>query len=439
MTSLTAPDPTIGAASPQQTDLIRRARAIIPGGTSNSGVLPPESAFIVERGEGAELIDVDGRRIVDFVLGGGPVVLGHAHPRIGEAVARAISAGGHHFALQRRTIELAERLCELVPSAEMVRFSGSGSEATFHALRLARAVTGRQAIVKFDGGYHGHHDLASWSFEWSGSPGPEPVAESAGIQAGLADDIVVLPFNDAAAIRALLAAQPGRFAAVILEPIQRAIPATVAFLQACREACDRAGSVLIFDEIVTGFRCAPGGAQALWGVTPDLTALGKALGGGLPIAALVGRRAVMEHLDPSSGRDRRAFHCGTFNGYQLGSEAAHATLDILVDEGGIGQLDRLSRRAGEALRRAFAEEGIAATVLDGWGLFQHYFTDRPVERAEDVRATGHDRLVAWHRELAAEGVYKLPAKGYVSLAHEERHFEALEMAARNAAWRLTPA
>ena len=346
--------------------------------------------------------------------------------------------GGHHFAPHRRAIELAERICALVPSAEMVRFTASGSEATFHALRLARAVTGRPGIVKFDGGYHGHHDLGSWSFEWT--PGQPPMAtpESAGIQAGLEDDIVALPFNDPEAVAGLLAAQPTRFAAVILEPIQRAIPATPEFLQAVRDACTRTGTVLIFDEIVTGFRCAPGGAQEAMGVTPDLTTLGKALGGGVPIAALAGRRDLMEHLDPSRDRVARSFHCGTFNGYLLGVEAAHATLDLLVDGGGIAELDRLSRRAGDALRRAFADVGVPVVVLDGCGLFQHYFGEGPIRRASDVRATDHEALVRWHHELLALGVYKLEAKGYVSLAHEDRHFEALEEAASEAVRRTRP-
>ncbi len=186
----------VATRSEAQADLVARAARVLPAGVTNTGTLPLDLRFLVERGEGAELVDVDGRRIVDFVLGGGPLVLGHAHPRIREAVIRAIHDGGHHFALHRRTLELAERLCDLVPSAEMVRFAGSGSEATFHALRLARTVTGRQGIVKFDGAYHGHHDLASWSFEWTPADGTHAVPESGGIQADLADDVTVLPFND---------------------------------------------------------------------------------------------------------------------------------------------------------------------------------------------------------------------------------------------------
>lgn len=428
--------PGLAPRSAAQTELVERAARVLPAGVTNTGTLPMELRFVVERGEGAELIDTDGRRIVDFVLGGGPLVLGHAHPRIAEAIARGVRDGGHHFALHRRTLELAERLCALVPCAEMVRFAGSGSEATFHALRLARAVTGRAGIVKFDGAYHGHHDLATWSFEWTPPNGTHPVAESGGIQAGLEDEVVVLPFNDPDAITRLLAEQPTRFAAVIIEPIQRAVPATRAFLDAARVACDRAGTALVFDEIVTGFRCAPGGYQELIGVTPDLTALGKALGGGVPIAALVGRRALMEHLDPHAPRTERSFHCGTFNGYQIGSEAAHTTLDVLVDERGIEELDRRSRQAGDALRRAFAAEDVAVTVLDGHGLFQPYLTTRAVASAADVRASDHAGLVRWHEDLLRAGVWKLLAKGYVSIVTHDRHIALLEEAAGAAARHL---
>lgn len=420
----------LSARSETQTALVERARQVFPAGVTNTGTMPRGLQVIVERGEGAELIDVDGRRVLDFVLGGGPLVLGHAHPRIGEAVTTAIRDGGHHFALHRRTLELAERLCDLVPSAEMVRFSGTGSEATFHALRLARAVTGRQTIIKFDGGYHGHHDLGSWSFEWTPADGTDPVPESAGIQAGLERDIVVLPFDDAEALRRTLEAEPDRFAAVIVEPIQRAIPASAEFLATARAACDRTGTVLVFDEIVTGFRCAPGGYQELIGVTPDLTALGKALGGGLPIAALVGRRSLMEHLDPHAPAASRSFHCGTFNGYELGSAAAHATLDVLLEEDGFHRLDERARQAGEAIRSAYADAGVPAVVLAGHGLFQHYVGSGPVTDAADVRATDRAALIRWHEEMLRLGVWKLLAKGYVSLVHDESHIRRLEETAR---------
>jgi glutamate-1-semialdehyde 2,1-aminomutase len=416
--------------SERQGELVARLQSVIPGGTLNSAVMPEGLEFVVERGEGPRIVDVDGRTFLDFVLGGGPLVLGHAHPRILEALARAAAQGTHHYAMHHRAAELAERITRLVPCAEMVRFTGSGSEATFHALRLARAVTGRGGIVKFDGGYHGHHDLAAWSFQDTSSRPPEPAAESAGIQHGVAADIVVAAFNDAEGVAGILSREPERFAAVIVEPFQRALPPRPGFLEGLRAACDRTGTVLVFDEIVTGFRFGPGGAQERYGVTPDLATLGKALAGGVPLSALVGRRSLMRHLDPASPDLDRSFHCGTFNGNLLGVECAHTTLDVLVDEGGIGRLRELGSLAGEALGRAFHDAGVPVHVVAEGGVFQPYFTDRDVVTAADVRACDRERADAFHRLLLQAGIYKLPSKGYVSLAHDEGSIDELETAAR---------
>ncbi len=281
-------EPRLNRPSDDHSDLIQRSQDTLPGGTTTSVVPPKGLEFIVDHGKGAYLYDVDGRRYLDFFMGAGPLVLGHAHPRIVAAIRDNAHKGTHHFGLHKRTLELAERLVKYVPSAEMVRFTSSGSEATFHAMRLARAVTGRAGIVKFDGAYHGHHDLAVWSYEQTPTQIPAPTAESRGIQLGVAEDMTVLPFNDIAAIRETLRARPDHFAAVICEPHQRALPPLPGFLEALREACDRAGTVLIFDEIVTGFRLAAGGGQELYGVVPDLTTLGKAMTGGMTMSALVG-------------------------------------------------------------------------------------------------------------------------------------------------------
>lgn len=398
-------------------DLVARAQAVIPGGSSVAAILPKGLEFVVERAAGATITTTDGRRLVDFVLGGGPLVLGHAHPAIASALRRAAADGTHHYVLHRRTIELAERICRHVESAEAVRFTASGTEATLHALRLARAVTGRRGIVKFDGAYHGHHDLGVWSFEHSELDGQRPVPESAGIQAGVADDVAVLPFNDSEAIGALLRAEPDRFAAVICEPLQRALPPEPGFLETVRAACDGTGTVLIFDEVVTGFRLAPGGAQERYGVAADLTTLGKALAGGMPLAALAGRRALMEHLDPRSDAATRSYHCGTFNGYLAGAECAHATLDELIDGGGLDVLEQITDEAVEALRRCFADAGEPVWIAAAPGLFQPYFSEGPVRDAAGVRASDLARLKRYTELLLEAGVYKLPNKGYLSLAH----------------------
>ena len=411
-----------------------RAGELFPGGTTNTAAFPPGADFLIERGAGPRLYVSGERSFLDFALGGGSLVLGHAHARIIESIERTVRLGTQHFALTSRAVELAERIVDAVPSAEMVRFTASGSEATFHALRLARAATGRAGILKFDGGYHGHHDLAVWSFEHSASsaPYPSPTPESAGTQPGLAGDIAVLPFNDAEAVGELISAQPTRFAAVICEPFQRALPPQPGFLQTLRELCDRTGTVLIFDEIVTGFRFGPGGAQERYGVVPDLTALGKALAGGLPLAALVGGRELMQHLGPDVPAEHRSFHCGTFNGYLLGVECAHTTLDVLEEEDGYSRLEELSELAAQALERAFSESGIAVQVTRAGGLFQPYITSAPVQSAADIRCSDVAGLRSYHDRLFEAGVYKLLAKGYVSLAHDESHIAELEEASRRA-------
>jgi glutamate-1-semialdehyde 2,1-aminomutase len=411
-----------------------RARELFPGGTTNTAVFPPGQELLVERGEGPWLYVSGDRRFLDFALGGGSLVLGHAHPRIIDAIERSARLGTQHFALTTRAVELAERIVQLVPSAEMVRFTASGSEATFHALRLARAATGRSGILKFDGGYHGHHDLAVWSFEHGDGaiPYPLPTPESAGVPPRNESEVAVVPFNDVAAVSALVSAEPTRFAAVICEPFQRALPPRPGFLEALRELCDRTSTVLIFDEIVTGFRFGPGGAQERYGVVPDLTALGKALAGGLPLAALVGREELMRHLGPDVPTDQRSFHCGTFNGYLLGVEAAHTTLDVLEEEDGYARLEELSQLAAQALERALSDSGVPAVVTRGGGLFQPYLTTAPVQSASDVRRSDVARLRAYHDALLQAGVYKLLAKGYVSLAHDESHIAELETATRQA-------
>jgi glutamate-1-semialdehyde 2,1-aminomutase len=287
------------ARSSMQTELASLSKSIIPGGTFNSIVPPDGLEFLIDRGEGTYVFDTDGRRFLDFMMGAGATILGHAHPRIVATVAAAAESGTHHCGLCRRAVELAQRLVEHVPSAGMVRFTGSGSESTFHALRLARAATGRQSYIKFDGAYHGHHDLASWSFE-HGAASSVPRQESAGIQHGVEQDVVVLNFNDATGVRHALRSAPERFAAVIVEPMQRMLPPVPGFLETLRLECNRAGVVLIFDEVVTGFRLSRGGAQERYGVIPDLTCLGKAMAGGVPLAALVGRRALMECFAVSS-------------------------------------------------------------------------------------------------------------------------------------------
>ncbi|MBM3541744.1 MAG: aminotransferase class III-fold pyridoxal phosphate-dependent enzyme, partial [Alphaproteobacteria bacterium] len=339
---------------------------------------PAGLEYLIDGGEGVHMYDVDGRRYLDFIIGAGALILGHAHPRLVETIRRQAPKGSHHFALRRRTVELAERLVRYVPCADMVRFCSSGTEATFHAIRLSRAVTGRWGVVKFDGAWHGHHDFGAVSLEHSPTKIPEPYPVSAGIEPAILQDMVVLPFNDLQTIRDVLRKDPGRFACVICEPMHRTIRPVPGFLETLRAECDRAGTILVFDEVVSGFRLAPGGAQEKYGVTPDLTTLGKALSSGTPVSALVGKRAVMEHMTPGSDPRHYDFHCGTLNGFALGIECAHTTLDILIEEGGIARLGQLGEHARERVGRTLTDHRVDFAMAGDGPLFQHYFTKGPI-------------------------------------------------------------
>lgn len=411
--------------SAHQQARVQQAKDLIPGGSTNS-LLPPKGLeFLIERGEGPYVYDIDGRRYLDFMLGAGPLILGHANPRLTQTIVDQAGRGTQYFGLADRAVSLAERLVQYVPSAEMVRYASSGSEATFHSLRLARAVTGRRKFIKFDGAWHGHHDLAVWSMEMSPTQVPEPYGISAGVQSGVREDLMVLPFNDIAYFREVMAAHPHEFAAVICEPMQRTLKPPPGFLETLREECDKWGTVLIFDEVVSGFRLAAGGAQEKYGVTPDLTALGKALAGGVPISAIVGCRALMAHLDPDSPADRYSFHCGTFNGHPIGIECAHTTLDILVNEGGIDHIAALGSHGRDRLGRLFRDLGVAAQITGDGGIFHFYFTDEPVHDHAAVRRANVALADEIHRRLYANGIYKNFSKTYVSTVHTTDHVDEL--------------
>lgn len=419
MTEVSTTTGRFAERSSMQEDWVARAYAAIPGGTTNSIVPIPGKELVIDHGEGPWLVDIDGRRFMDFALGAGPLVLGHAHPRIVETLQRSALRGTTHFELHYRTIELAERLIQYIPSSEQVRFTSSGTEATFHALRLARAVTGRSSYIKFDGAWHGHHDLATWNYEGGTLFDGSPRADSGGIQPGVRSDITVLPYNDADAVVRELTSHPTKYAAVIMEPYQRALTAVPGYLQAVRDACDKTGTVLIFDEVVTGFRLSPGGVQEIEGVTPDLTTLGKAISGGLPLSAVVGKKEFMDHFRVDSNPDQFSFHCGTLNGYLHAVEASHTTLDIMVEEGGIARLNELGEYVRAGLKQVFDDRSVATQVVGAGGLFHAFFTDSPVRDTNDQRKTDIAYNARLHDNLRAAGVYKTSSKGYLSIVHDE--------------------
>jgi glutamate-1-semialdehyde 2,1-aminomutase len=410
-------------ATPGSAALFEKAAQRLPAGvTSNVKFFAPYPLYLA-RAEGARVCDVDGREYLDYCLAFGPLVTGHGHPRVLEAVrAEASRAGTLIFgAPTDLELRLADRLARVLPSAEMVRFTSSGTEATLHALRLARGATGRSRIVKFEGHYHGVHDHVLWNLD---QPLP-PRAAADGIPEATAAQTVILPWNDIAALEAGLDATDD-IAAVIVEPVARGVlHPDLAFLRALREQTTRRGIVLVFDEVVVWPRVGLSGAQGLYGVTPDLTALGKAIGGGLPLGALVGRRDLMSLTVPRAGRapdtsTPYVFHGGTYNGTPIALAAGLATLNILEEPGVLDGLDRRADQLRDGLTSIASRAGIALQVLGRGSVVDFYFTDRPIRTSRDVWASDLARRRALDYRLLVAGLYNAPVHRYhLSLAHTE--------------------
>lgn len=411
------------AATPGSAALFEKAALRLPGGvTSNVKFFAPYPVYMA-RAEGARLWDVDGSEYLDYCLAFGPLITGHGHPRVLESVRAEVSRAGTFMfgAPTDLELRLAERLARLLPSAEMVRFTSSGTEATLHALRLARGATGRSRVVKFEGHYHGVHDHVLWNLD---QPLP-PKAASDGIPDVAAAQTVVLPWNDVAALEVGLEAAAD-LAAVIVEPVARGVlHPDPAFLRALREQTTRRGIVLIFDEIVVWPRVGLAGAQGLYGVTPDLTTLGKALGGGLPLGALVGRRDLMSLTVPRAGRapdtaTPYVFHGGTYNGTPIALAAGLATLNILEEPGVLDGLDARAAQLRDGLAAIASRHGAPLQVLGRGSVVDFYFADGAVRTSRDVWASDLPRRRALDYRLLAAGVYNAPVHRYhLSLAHSE--------------------
>lgn len=399
------------------TDLIERSRRVMPGGTF--GNLPPE--IIIREGRGGRIWDENGKEYIDFVLGSGPMLLGHAHPDVVAAVQAQVARGSTFFANNSAGIQLAEAIVDAVPCAEKVRFLSTGSEATHYAMRLARAYRKRDKIMKFEGGFHGMGDWALMSMAPK-RPGnfPQAVPDSPGIPRSLTDEMLIAPFNDAATATGIIEEHADEIAAVIIEPFQRLIPPKPGFLQALRDATSAHGIPLIFDEIVTGFRFAYGGAQEYYGVVPDLAALGKVIGGGYPLAALAGREEIMRHFDKSAVTEEEFVQqTGTLSGNPIAATAGLATLEVLRRPGTYEKLFATGRQLKDGLQDAFRKAGIVATVLGEPPLFEVFFADGDLSDYRATQRADVSKLRRFNSLLRERGVLKPDSKIYVSLAHDD--------------------
>jgi glutamate-1-semialdehyde 2,1-aminomutase len=418
--------------------LAQRARAVMPGGVSSpvrAWKAVGGTPFFVREARGAVVVTEDGRELLDFVGSWGPMLLGHAHPKVVAAVREAAGSGTSFGATCAREVELAERIVARVPSIEQVRFVSSGTEATMSALRLARAVTGRPIVVKFEGCYHGHAD--SFLIQAGSGPATFGTPTSPGVTAGVAADTRNARFNDLDSVREILDANRAAVAAVILEPVAGnagCIPPEPGFLEGLRRACDESGALLIFDEVMTGFRVAKGGAQERYGVRPDLTTLGKVIGGGLPVGAYGGPGELMRHVSPEGG----VYQAGTLSGNPLAMAAGIAMLDAIdADSGLYARLERLGARLESGVRRTLDELGLSGrTCFQRVGsLFCLYFARGPVRSWTDAANADTRTFAAWFHGLVRRGISVAPSQyeaGFLSGAHREEDVDRFLAASRDA-------
>jgi len=420
--------------------LFSDASRYIPGGVNS-----PVRAFrgvggepvFIERAAGSRIFEQGGGAYLDYVGSWGPMILGHAHPEVVRAVQERAALGLSFGAPTQIETTLAQRVCEIMPSIELVRMVSSGTEATMSAIRLARGFTGRDKIVKFEGCYHGHSD--SLLVKAGSGALTLGVPTSPGVPKELAAHTITLAYNDIAQVQQLFNDRGGDIACIIVEPIagnMNCVPPVPGFLEALRAACDQHGSVLIFDEVMTGFRVALGGAQALYDIRPDLTTLGKIIGGGMPVGAFGGRREIMEQIAPLGP----VYQAGTLSGNPVAMAAGLATLDALAQPRFYEQLTAATTQLVEGLQQAAKLAGVALSTNHVCGMFGLFFTDKaPVRYFREVMACDVERFKRFFHGMLNEGVYLAPSAfeaGFVSAAHSPADIEATLVAARKVFGRL---
>ena len=412
--------------SPEELRLLEKAGQYLPGGNTGNLHFDAEHDFLISGGKGSHCWDVSGNEYVDWLMGSGPMLLGHAHPHVVEAVIRTVEQGSTFFANNDKAVLLAEQLVEAVPCADKVRFTTSGTDACFQAMRIARAYTGKEKVLKFEGGYHGSSDYALMSVTPSASlEFPQSEANSGGIPKAIADLMLIAPFNDLATTEAIIQAHHDELAAVIVEPMQRIIAPRPGFLQGLRDITTRYNIPLVFDEVVTSFRLAYGGAQEFYGVTPDLCSVGKIMGGGYPLAAVLGRDEIMSVYDRSEvDSDTFVSQVGTLNGNPVACAAGLATLEVLRDD---PDAYRRVHGSGAALRNAMTElcreHGIPVQSCGEDAVFDYCFTDRPVNNYRDILSGDSAVMARLNAGLLDHGVLKGGQKYYPSAVHTDEDVE----------------
>jgi glutamate-1-semialdehyde 2,1-aminomutase len=405
--------------------LLDKAAQYLPGGNTGNLALRPEQDFLAASGRGSHVWDVSGNEYVDWIMGSGPMVLGHAHPRVTEAVIKAVEQGSTFFATNDRAVLLAEELVKAIPCADKVRFTTSGTDACFQAMRAARAFTGREKVLKFEGGYHGTSDYAVMSVTPRASlEFPQAEANSGGVPKALQELMLIAPFNDLATTETIIQSHYEELAAVILEPLQRIIAPQPGFLEGLRDLTARYQIPLIFDEVVTSFRLAYGGAQEFYGVTPDLCAIGKIMGGGYPLAAVLGRADIMSVFDRGvADDDTYVTQIGTLNGNPVACAAGLATLEVLREEGAYERI----HGSGSALRSAMVEicqeQGIAVQSCGEDAVFDFCFTGHPVANYRDTLAADGQMMARLNSGLLSRGILKGAQKYYPSAVHTDEDVE----------------
>jgi glutamate-1-semialdehyde 2,1-aminomutase len=385
--------------------------------------------FYTVKAKGSKLVDADGNEYIDFWMGHLALILGHSPPKIMREVKRQIEKGTHYGTCHEREIALAEQVTKMVPSAEMVRFTNSGTEALMYSIRLARSYTKREKIAKFEGGWHGGYDALHVAVK-----PPLDVPESNGLTKGALKDTIVLPFNDINGVEKTIRKED--LAAVVVEPVLGAggcISAEKEFLKALRELCSENGALLVFDEVITGFRLSPGGAQQFFNVLPDITVLGKILGGGFPVGAIAGPREIMEHMDPLLyERPKFSFHGGTFCANPVTMTAGLATLKTLEDGTVINKLNKRGDKLRQELANVFERKRLGVQVVGVSSLFHTHFTDEEVKDVHAVFRANREKLTQYHMHLIANGVFFLPTKmGALSAAHTKTDLKKLLVETEN--------